>query len=137
MSKAIIHHPGHTAEEADDWYDRFFASPNPGDWLWRTTNIDGRTYRTILMVVPLVPPDYRVCGKVANRGGELLRVFVNRGKDNWNEPGPIDAWDHNEESPTLNPSIFCRGKSDVPGWHGFFQNGQLVNLDGSIVGETQ
>ena len=128
----VIHHPGHTEEEVSDWYEPFFDHARPGDWLWRQTEIEGVVHRIILLVVPIVPPDYRQLGKLAERGGELTRVFVNRQSDNWNEPGPVDAWDHNEDNPTLDPSIFVRGKATVKGWHGFFQNGQLVNLDGSI-----
>ena len=134
-SPAVIHHPGHSFEEAEDWYVRFFDSGRPGDWLWNQLEIDGQVHRTILMIVPLVPRDHRTRGKLARRGGELARVFVDRQPDNWNEPGPVRAWDGNEDAPSLNPSIFVRGEAEVKGWHGFCHRGELVNLDGSIVGE--
>ena len=130
----IIHHPGHTIEEVESWYDYWFDHASPGDWRWSSRNIDGTLHKTIMMVVPLVPPDYRHYGKLAERGGELLSVFVERARNDWNEPGPVIAWDGDDDNPTLTPSIFCRGAAKVKGWHGFFKKGELVNLDGSIVG---
>lgn len=46
------------------------------------------------------------------------------------KPWPINAntwdWDHNEEAPTLSPSINCNGGPSACGWHGFIQQGRVV-----------
>ena len=141
MGKDAIHHPGHTVEQVADWYDYYFADigdrgGSPGDWIWSTVEIDGVTHRCILMIVPLVGLKPAERSRVGQRGGELARIFPSHQPNprGWADPGPITGWDGDEYNPTLSPSIFIRGASKVKGWHGFFQRGEMVNLDGSIAG---
>ncbi|WP_445818652.1 DUF6527 family protein [Bradyrhizobium sp. WU425] len=46
------------------------------------------------------------------------------------KPWPINAntwdWNHDEQSPTLSPSINCNGPGGC-GWHGFITNGEVTN----------
>lgn len=138
----VIHHPGHTREEVDDWYDYLFAEigedgGKPGDWLWSRIEIDGVTHRCLLMVVPLVGLEPAERDRIGQRGGDLVQIFPRHqpNPDGWARPGPINGWDGNERNPTLNPSIFVRGNEPPgkQGWHGFFRRGEMVNLDGSVV----
>ena len=42
----------------------------------------------------------------------------------WTTPGDVSGWDGNLERPTFDPSIWLR---DRKGWHGFIQDGDLVD----------
>jgi hypothetical protein len=48
----------------------------------------------------------------------LLKPWPIQGVSTWD-------WDHNEEAPTLTPSINCNGPGCC-GWHGFIQQGKIV-----------
>lgn len=129
----VIHHPGQTTSEVEDWYDEFFGPHSrPGDWIWSRT--DG--HRTMLIIFPLIGMAPALHNQLEQNGGELIHIHVNHQPNprGWADHGPINGWDGDEDSPTLHPSIFVRGLESSPGWHGFLQAGQLVNLDGSIVG---
>ena len=55
--------------------------------------------------------------------GHLMMLFMSRQEDNWAMPGQVNAWDGDEEKPTLNPSIV-----DPMGWHGFLTAGNLISV---------
>ena len=138
----IIHHPGGHIEPVRDWYDYFFAEVgekggHPGDWIWSTVEIDGVVHRCLLAIFPLVGETAAERDRIGQRGGELVEIFPSHQPNpiGWARPGPVTGWDGDEDHPTLNPSIFIRGGTKTPGWHGFFRRGNLVNLDGSIVGQ--
>jgi hypothetical protein len=46
------------------------------------------------------------------------------------KPWPINThtwdWDHNEQAPTLSPSINCNSNGGC-GWHGFIREGKIVD----------
>ena len=88
----------------------------------------------MLMIVPLVGLEPGEKNRLEQRGGELVHIFMNRLADDWAVAGPVNGWDGNVEAPTLNGSVWIRGREEVKGWHGFVRAGKLVNLDGSIVG---
>ena len=81
----------------------------------------------MLLIVPIVGRPPAENNRMEKGGGELLRVFVNRQPDNWNARGDVSGWDGNILEPTLHPSIFVRGRTENPGWHGFFERGKLRN----------
>ena len=131
----MIHHSGTPPEHVASWYDYFFDEGVPGDWIWTTTtHSDGGPYKTMTIIFPLVGREPAAKHAIEQRGGELSQIYVNRQADDWAEPGPVAGWDGNEDQPTLNGSIFIRGREDVQGWHGFIRKGKLINLDGSVVG---
>lgn len=137
----LIHHPAGHVEPVEDWYDYFFADVgedggHPGDWIWSRVEIDGVTHRCMLIIFPLVGREPLKRSRIGQRGGELVEIFPSHQPNptGWARPGPVNGWDGNEDEPTLHPSIFVRGNTATPGWHGFMQRGNLVNLDGTIVG---
>ena len=134
----IVHHPGSPPDLVADWYDYFFDDGVPGDWIWtELREPDGSgPFRALLIIFPRVGLPSAENNRLQQRGGELAHIYTSHQPNpmGWALPGPINGWDGNEDEPTLKPSIFIRGKSKVKGWHGFFQKGKLVNLDGSIVG---
>ena len=134
----VIHHSGSPSERVENWYDYFFKAGRPGDWIWtRTTESDGSgPYKTLIIIFPLIGREPAAKNAIEQRGGELVDIYVNRQADDWAKPGAINAWDGNEDQPTLTGSIFIRGDKNLKGWHGFFQKGKLINLDGSVVGRN-
>ena len=119
-----------------DWYDWFFEHGMPGDWKWDSlTHSDGSgPYLVLLGIFPLIGREPAGANKIELRGGELCDIYMSRQSDDWAQPGPVTGWDGNRDAPTLNGSIYIRGREEVKGWHGFIHEGRMVNLDGSIVG---
>ena len=104
----VIHHPGQTTSEVEDWYDEFFGPHSrPGDWIWSRT--DG--HRTMLIIFPLIGMAPALHNQLEQNGGELIHIHVNHQPNprGWADHGPINGWDGDEDSPTLHPSIFVRG----------------------------
>ncbi|MCY3933467.1 MAG: hypothetical protein OXH70_17295 [Acidobacteria bacterium] len=122
----VLHHADGRTSVPEDLYNHIFNEGKCGDWFWSSENRDGKVHRTIWILVPAVGNP--ATGKpLADRGLELAIVFPIHGPNNWAEPGDINGWDGNEEAPTLEPSIWVRGETDNPGWHGFFRHGRLVS----------
>ena len=118
MTEPVLHHATRAPTIPDDLYNSIFAVGELGDWYWSEAEVDGVSHRVLWIIVPdLINRDQ---GLLGDRGLELIQLFPSRQPDDWSEPGPVDAWDHNEEQPTLSPSILIPG-----GWHGFFEHGQL------------
>ena len=132
----VIHHSGTPPEHVESWYDYFFDAGNPGDWIWTSViHSDGSgPYQTLTIIFPLVGREPAEHNVIEQRGGELSQIYVNRDADDWAIPGPVVAWDGNEDQPTLIGSVFIRGREEVTGWHGFMRKGKLINLDFSVVG---
>lgn len=118
MAEPVLHHATRPPTHPGDLYDTVFASGVVGDWYWTEIEIDGAIYRALHIIIPDLAG--RSHGLLGERGLELIQVFPMRQPDDWAEPGPVDAWDHNDANPTLSPSILIPG-----GWHGYFEHGQL------------
>ena len=114
MTESVLHHPDGTIEVPSDLHDAVFEHGQVGDWWWSGEDTD----RILWLVVPDLIG--RGQGRMGDRGGEILPLYVHRQPDNWGQPGPVNGWDGNETHPTLSPSILIPG-----GWHGFFENGHL------------
>ena len=50
---------------------------------------------------------------------EVRQLYLNRSATDWNEPGPVKAWDENLEFPTLKGSIKTKH------WHGYIIKGEM------------
>ena len=121
----ILHHAKGPPTIPDHLYDEIFDNGNLGDWYWTDVIIDNIKYRSLYILIPSLRGYGQ--GELEERGIELISVFPSHAPNNWAQPGSSNGWDGNEANPTLSPSIFVGGNSDNPGWHGFFEKGQLRN----------
>ena len=122
----VLHHATHAVTVPDDMYDEIFERGELGDWHWSTTIMpDGSHHRSLWILVPNMQREGQ--GPLGPRGIELISVFPMHAPNNWAEPGDVQGWDGelDADRPTLRPSIFVGGSSPNPGWHGFFENGQI------------
>ena len=124
----VLHHAALPPTVPDDMYDEIFEHGQLGDWHWACVIMpDGTRHRALWMLVPNLRGGGQ--GPLGKRGLELISVFPMHAPNNWAEPGDVQGWDGklDENAPTLRPSIFVGGSSPNPGWHGFFENGELRN----------
>ena len=122
----VLHHAHREPTVPDDLYDEVFDKGTLGDWWWCNVEIDGVSHEALHILVPSVGGRIGQ-GPLQKRGIELIEVYPMHAKNNWANPGPINGWDGNRDAPTLSPSIFVGGGSESPGWHGFFEGGELRN----------
>ncbi len=118
MVEPVLHHAIHEPTHPGDLYDDIFINGELGDWYWTQIEIDGTVHRALHIIISDLAGRFQ--GLLGDRGLELLQIFPMRQPKDWSQPGPIDAWDHDEDEPTLSPSILVPG-----GWHGYFERGQL------------
>ena len=94
-------------------YDAFFDY-GIGAMCW-TRDAEGR--RMLLFIAPH-EPEIEGCPHWI-----VTRIYTRTDGKNWKEPGDVEGWDGNLETPTFSPSMWLL---DREGWHGFIQNGDLV-----------
>lgn len=119
----VLHHASGPPTVPLDIYAQLFDRGKVGDWCWGSEERAGQSIRVLWLIIPAVGGS--TSGLLYDRGGELILVFPSHAPNNWAEPGDRNGWDGNEDCPTLHPSIFVRGTEPSPGWHGFFEQGQL------------
>ena len=122
----VLHHADGPPTVPDDMYDTIFEQGKIGDWHWADVKIGNKVYRTLWILVPSLRGFGQ--GPLQDRGIELIEVYPSHAPNNWAQPGDINGWDGNVDSPTLRPSIFVGGESANPGWHGFFKSGKLQTV---------
>ena len=61
---------------------------------------------------------------MSEKGWEPARILTMTDGKDWTVPGDVSGWDGNIERPTFDPSIWL---SDRKGWHGYIQDGNLVD----------
>lgn len=111
-------------------YRELWAMEEPGGYLWSTTlchpstcgEVEHGGHETLVLAVPDI---------LHGKKFECVRLYMERSEDDWAKPGSIYAFSGTKERPTLTPSIQVLGTVDgqeVNGWHGFLQDGELVNV---------
>lgn len=98
--------PGKIFHEMDD----DFWDYGPGAMHWSTVND-----RLVLWVVlPNNPPFF----------SQLMLLYPRNNGSDWTQPGDVEGWNGDLESPTFHPSI------SVPnlGWHGWIREGDLHTI---------
>lgn len=121
----ILHHANSEPTVPDDLYDDVFDNGQLGDWWWCSVEINDDSHDALHILVPSLRGEGQ--GRLQERGIELIEVYPMHAENNWAQPGPTNGWDGNRDAPTLSPSIFVGGGTEKPGWHGFFEGGQLRN----------
>ena len=100
-----------------DRIDKAFWAEGPGAFHWQIE--DGQ--EALLLLVPWIHDEGR-------SRGQLLHLFTERSSNDWNQEGPVHAWDGNFDEPTLTGSIqaiTCIDSKVVAGWHGWLRAGKL------------
>ena len=119
------HHRSGEVEEVPDWYEEVFTEGVVGDWLWRNMKIDEVTHKCLYILIPDLLGEGQ--GPLKDQGAELLCVYPSHAPNNWAQPGNVNGWDGDEETPTLHPSILIKSK-DRLGWHGYLEKGKLRSV---------
>ena len=92
----------------------------PSDALWHRRDVLVVARKAARVALYFIAPPTGYPNMKFNMG----RIYTMTDGKDWTHPGDISGWDGNIERPTFNPSIWL---SDRKGWHGYIQDGNLVD----------